>query len=123
MKPRLVYDDDCLFCTDAVRKVNKSEDYVLIGFSELTDEERQRLPEDYERCAHVITKDEVYSCGDVVRDVLYRTTPEPFCKVLNLPGIKQSTDYGYYIISQNRGLVSKLYCGAPLTDCCFKDSN
>ncbi|WP_227353285.1 thiol-disulfide oxidoreductase DCC family protein [Haladaptatus salinisoli] len=70
--PRLVYDDDCGFCTWSAEYADARGDFELVGFSELTPDQRARLPADYERCAHLLTDDRVYSCGEATEEVLAR---------------------------------------------------
>ena len=64
----LVYDDDCGFCKWWVDYFARRSDIETVGFSELTDEQLDRLPENYEGCAHFLTGDEVYSCGAAMEE-------------------------------------------------------
>lgn len=48
----------------------------LVGFSELTNEMRARLPPDFERCAHLVTDARVYSCGEAME----RATSKQACR-------------------------------------------
>lgn len=70
MTGTFVYDDDCGFCSWWAQYFAGRSDLGLVGFSELTDEERERLPEDYEDCAHYLTDDAVYSCGAAIEEGL-----------------------------------------------------
>jgi len=70
---RLVYDDDCGFCTWCADWVAERSELALVGFSELTPELRERLPEEYEECAHLVTDDAVYSCGESIEQALVRS--------------------------------------------------
>lgn len=45
--PTLVYDDDCGFCTWSAEFIARRSELRLIGFSELTPDQRGRLPENY----------------------------------------------------------------------------
>jgi len=74
MEPTFVYDDDCGFCTWWADQFAERTDLRMVGFSELAPELRDRLPDDYETCAHLVTDDEVYSCGASVEQALVRTT-------------------------------------------------
>jgi len=74
MEPTFVYDDDCGFCTWWADQFAERTDLRMVGFSELAPEIRDRLPDDYEACAHLVTDDEVYSCGASVEQALVRTT-------------------------------------------------
>jgi predicted DCC family thiol-disulfide oxidoreductase YuxK len=69
----LVYDDDCGFCTWWADYIAERSDVELVGFSELTAETRERLPEDYEECAHLLLDGEVYSCGESIERALARS--------------------------------------------------
>jgi predicted DCC family thiol-disulfide oxidoreductase YuxK len=64
----LVYDDDCGFCKWWVDYFARRSEVETVGFSELTDEQRARLPENYEECAHFLTNEEVYSCGAAIEE-------------------------------------------------------
>jgi predicted DCC family thiol-disulfide oxidoreductase YuxK len=72
MEPILVYDDDCGFCTWWADWIDERTDIRLVGFSELTAELRERLPDDYEACAHLVTDESVYSCGAAIEQALVR---------------------------------------------------
>jgi len=61
-----VYDDDCGFCSWCAELLVEHSEMPVVGFSELTDTERERLPDDYEDCAHLLTDDRVYSCGAAI---------------------------------------------------------
>jgi len=69
----LVYDDDCGFCTWWAERIESRADVTLLGFSDLDAETRERLPEDYEECAHLLTDEEVYSCGESIEEALLRS--------------------------------------------------
>ena len=62
----LVYDDDCGFCTWWAEFLADRSEIELIGFSELDEETIERLPEDWEVCAHLLLDGEVYSCGESI---------------------------------------------------------
>lgn len=74
MAPTFVYDDDCGFCTWWADQFAERTDLHMVGFSELAPDLRDRLPDDYETCAHLVTDDAVYSCGASVEQALVRTT-------------------------------------------------
>jgi hypothetical protein len=63
MVPRFVYDD-CGFCTWWAEFFAAHADVELVGFSEMGDDLRARLPAEYEDCAHLVTDGAVYSCGE-----------------------------------------------------------
>ncbi|QSG08171.1 DCC1-like thiol-disulfide oxidoreductase family protein [Halapricum desulfuricans] len=69
----LIYDDACGFCTWAAEFVAERSDVELIGFSDLDERTRERLPADYENCAHLIVGDAVYSCGAAMEQGFVRT--------------------------------------------------
>ncbi|MGB9986907.1 DCC1-like thiol-disulfide oxidoreductase family protein [Salarchaeum japonicum] len=73
--PRLVYDDECGFCTWCARLADDLGDFELVGFHELTPDQRARLPDDYETCAHLLTDDAVYDCGEAMEQALARIHP------------------------------------------------
>ncbi|GGN11418.1 DCC1-like thiol-disulfide oxidoreductase family protein [Halarchaeum nitratireducens] len=74
--PRLVYDDDCGFCTWCVERALDRGDFEPVGFSELSPDQRARLPEEYETSAHLLTDDAVYSAGEAVEQTVVRLYPE-----------------------------------------------
>jgi len=73
MEPTLVFDDDCGFCTWWADQLERRTDLRLVGFSELTPTLRERLPDEYEDCAHLVTDDDVYSCGAAAEQAFLRT--------------------------------------------------
>ncbi|GAB3668546.1 DCC1-like thiol-disulfide oxidoreductase family protein [Halopiger thermotolerans] len=68
-----VYDDDCGFCTWWAEYFEKHADVQIVGFSELGSQLRDRLPDDYEKCSHLVTDATVYSCGASIEEALLRT--------------------------------------------------
>ncbi len=69
----LVYDDDCGFCTWWADFFERRSDFEIVGFSNLTDDQRARLPDDYEECSHLLADGEVYSCGESLEEALVRS--------------------------------------------------
>lgn len=123
MPPKLVYDDDCQFCTWSATFAVKRSDIqpvrlsrVQDGESRLTDEERERLPDGYEECAQLITDDAVYSCGAATEQslVLAGTLPKQVTDFL-----RQFDDYErlrekvYHLTSNNRDIVSNVISRDP----------
>lgn len=115
--PTLVYDDDCGFCTWWADFFAANSRFHIVGFSELTQEQRERLPSDYERCAHLLTDDTVYSCGEAVEVALRRSDLVP--RELPRTGIG---DFGPYVrgrerayrwIADNRELLGKIISKRP----------
>lgn len=76
-QPVFVYDDDCGFCTWWADYVARRTDLEMVPYSALTDEQRDRLPEDYEACSHLLTDEAVYSCGAATERALARTDVVP----------------------------------------------
>lgn len=74
--PRIVYDDDCGFCTWCVERALDRGDFEPVGFSELTPDQRARLPDGYETSTHLLTDTAAYSAGEAVEQVLVRLYPE-----------------------------------------------
>ena len=66
MVPRFVYDDDCGFCTWWAEFFAEHANLRLVGFSDMDGELLDRLPDEYEDCAHLVTDDELYSCGAAI---------------------------------------------------------
>ena len=73
----LVYDDDCGFCTWWADYFAQRTDIELVGFGDLTDEHLERLPDDYESCAHLLADEAVYSCGEAVEQSFARADVPP----------------------------------------------
>lgn len=71
--PTLVYDDDCGFCTWAAALIASHAEVRVVGFSRLSDDLKERLPADFEECAHFVTSDTVYSCGEAVEEAFLHT--------------------------------------------------
>ncbi|WP_276298916.1 DCC1-like thiol-disulfide oxidoreductase family protein [Halorussus lipolyticus] len=69
----LVYDDDCGFCTWWADFFAERSDFRIVGFTELTDNERERLPDDYEECSHLLADGRVYSCGESLEQAFVRS--------------------------------------------------
>jgi predicted DCC family thiol-disulfide oxidoreductase YuxK len=103
----LVYDDDCGFCTWWADYFDERTALRIVGFSDLTDELRARLPDDYEDCSHLVTDDAVYSCGASIEEALTRTdVGGPVDDVVEF--LRQFEDYerfrerGYRWVADNR---------------------
>ena len=109
--PTLVYDDDCGICTRAAHYVERRSDIGIVGFSDLDDELRTRLPAEYERCAHLITDESVYSCGEAMERAYERTGLPPS---VALPALRRIPGYGavreraYRLVAENRPLIGRL---------------
>ncbi|MFB6111156.1 MAG: thiol-disulfide oxidoreductase DCC family protein [Halobacteriaceae archaeon] len=109
--PRLVYDDACDICTRSATFVAAHADVRLVGFADLGPDQRARLPPDWESCAHLLTDEAVYSCGEaMVRAIEYTGLPGTglfrYCR--HLPGWPWLREAGYRLIAANRGRLGCL---------------
>lgn len=105
--PRLVYDDDCGFCMYAVRWILKLGEFDPVGFTELTPDQKARLPVGYERCMHLLTDDAVYSCGEALEQSLARCGTVPRAVVAtarHLPYWNRVRERGYRFVADRRGI-------------------
>ncbi|MDS0294167.1 DCC1-like thiol-disulfide oxidoreductase family protein [Halogeometricum luteum] len=91
-RPTLVYDDDCGFCTWCAEWLDDNADVRIVGFSELDDSLRERLPPSYENCAHLLVGEERYSCGASIEESLLRTEYGRFAR----PLVSKLREYGAY---------------------------
>ena len=109
--PRLVYDDDCGFCTRSAEWVARRADVELVGFSDLTPDQRARLPDEWRQCAHLLTDEAVYSCGEAMERAFALTGAVPRDLVRaarRIPGHETVREGGYRIVADHRGLIGKL---------------
>lgn len=109
--PRIVYDDDCGFCTWTATFADRHGDFELVGFSELTREEKVRLPVDYERCVHLLADGDVYSCGEATEQVLARLDPtarQLFDVLRGFPGYAGTREKAYRWVADRRALWGKV---------------
>ena len=108
----LVYDDDCGFCKWWVDYFARRSDIETVGFSELTDEQLDRLPENYEDCAHFLTGDEVYSCGAAMEETAAVADVPPGSREL-VGFFRQFEDYErlrenvYAAVAERRGTLGQ----------------
>lgn len=75
--PTFVYDDDCGFCTWCAQQLVDHSDLDVVGFSDVTDEEGERLPEDWEDGTHLLTDEQVYSFGEAIEQASARSDVAP----------------------------------------------
>lgn len=109
--PTLVYDDDCGICTRAALFIDRHADIEIVGFSDLTDELRARLPGAFERCAHLVTEEAVYSCGEAMERAYERTDLPPSSLLplfRRIPGYDSIRERVYRIVANNRPLIGRL---------------
>jgi predicted DCC family thiol-disulfide oxidoreductase YuxK len=103
---RLVYDDDCGFCTwSAYRVADHADDVELLGFSELSAADRERLPPGWEGCAHLLVGGRRYSCGDAMVRA-YERTDLPLAGAVpylrRVPGFGLVREAAYRVVAANR---------------------
>ncbi|MFB6137305.1 MAG: DUF393 domain-containing protein [Halobacteriaceae archaeon] len=114
--PRMVYDDECGFCTWAARRLADRGGVRLVGFGELTPDQRARLPGEFRHCAHLLTDDAVYSCGEAMTRALEATGGLP-ARLLPLarrvPGFAAARELCYRWIADHRGVVGRLLRATP----------
>ena len=114
----LVYDDDCGFCTWWAEFFEERSDVPIVGFSALTPELRERLPNDYEGCSHLVTDGNVYSCGASIEEAFARSDiGSPARPVIEaLRGVRAYgyvREWGYRRVASNRTLWGKLLSKTP----------
>lgn len=116
-----VYDEDCGFCTWLADYFGQRTSLELVGFEELTDEQRRRLPEGYEECSHLLTDDDVYSCGAAIEQALARADVPPGSRDL-FDFLRQFEDYErvrerlYWEFAERRGLLGQFVSKERIDD-------
>ncbi|MFC7135194.1 MULTISPECIES: DCC1-like thiol-disulfide oxidoreductase family protein [Salinibaculum] len=114
----LVYDDDCGFCTWWAYRIADRSEVDLVGFSELTDDLRERLPDDYEDCAHLVTDDEVYSCGESIEEAFLHSGVGGDVRPV-VEFLRQFDEYGglreraYRLVADNRDTLGHVVSVDP----------
>ncbi|WP_255169279.1 thiol-disulfide oxidoreductase DCC family protein [Natrononativus amylolyticus] len=117
-RPRLVYDDDCGFCTWCVRYAAARGEFEVVGFSDLTPDQLARLPDDYEDCSHLLTQDAVYSCGEGLEQAIARfDTPARYLALAfqRVPKRDRIREGGYHAVAGNRDLFGRVVSCTPPT--------
>ncbi|MGZ0747806.1 MULTISPECIES: thiol-disulfide oxidoreductase DCC family protein [unclassified Haloparvum] len=107
MAPRLVYDDDCGFCKWFVSNLLRFGDFEPVGFSELSADQKARLPDEYENCMHLLTDTDVYSCGEAVEQSIARlSTPTWWLVALarEIPGYPAFREWLYRWAADRRSI-------------------
>ncbi|SEW14403.1 DCC1-like thiol-disulfide oxidoreductase family protein [Halobacterium jilantaiense] len=114
--PRLVFDDDCGFCTWCANFAARHGDVDLVGFTELSPDQLARLPDDYEDCAHLLTDDAVYSCGEAIERTLERDFPElrpVFAALRTVPGYGTLRERLYRAGADRRAMLGNVVRDDP----------
>lgn len=114
--PRVVYDDQCGFCTWCTEFALRRGDFEPVGFSELTPDQRARLPEQFETRAHLLTDDAVYSGGGAVEQTLVRIYPvlgPGFATLRRIPGYAWVREKLYRFGADRRDLLGKIWGSSP----------
>ena len=105
--PRLVYDDDCGFCMYMTRWLLRFGTFDPVAFSELTPDQKARLPDEYDTCMHLLTDDAVYSCGQALEQSVSR------CGIVGryvvrtarlLPYSERIRERGYRFVADRRSI-------------------
>ncbi|UPW01144.1 DUF393 domain-containing protein [Halorussus gelatinilyticus] len=114
----LVYDDDCGFCTWWADFFERRSDLEVVGFSELTDDQRTRLPDDYETCSHLLADGEVYSCGESLEQALVRSDVAdelgPLVGFLrNFADYEELRESAYRAVADHRGELGSVVSKTP----------
>jgi len=114
--PRLVYDDQCGFCTWSVELALRHGEFEAVGYSELSPDQRARLPESYERCMHLLTDDAAYSCGAAAERTIELALPatRPLFGVLRqLSGYTRFREGLYRWIADRRAVWGRYRSASP----------
>ncbi|MFW5949602.1 MAG: DCC1-like thiol-disulfide oxidoreductase family protein [Halolamina sp.] len=110
-RPRLVYDDDCGFCTWCAAVGARFGDVEPVAFSDLTPDQRARLPANWRESAHLLTDDAVYSGGAAIQGVLGRTNvgfAAAFRLLEQLPGYDRLRENLYRWVADHRDWWGKI---------------
>ncbi|WP_049921834.1 DCC1-like thiol-disulfide oxidoreductase family protein [Halopiger djelfimassiliensis] len=118
MEPTFVYDDDCGFCTWWADFFADRTSLRIVGFSELSPELRERLPEYYEECSHLVTDRRVYSCGASIEQALARSdiggSVDDMLRFLrNFEDYERFRERGYRWVADNRDLWGRVLSKTP----------
>jgi hypothetical protein len=110
-RPRMVYDDDCGFCTWCAAVGARFGDVEPVAFSELSPDQRARLPENWRDSAHLLTDEDVSSGGAAVQGVLARTNvlvAALFWLLEQLPGYDRLREWLYRWTANRRELWGQI---------------
>ncbi|MCU4802034.1 DUF393 domain-containing protein [Halobacteria archaeon HArc-gm2] len=114
--PRLVYDDQCGFCTWSVELALRHGEFEAVGFSELSPDQRARLPESYDRCMHLLTDDAAYSCGAAAERTIELALPATrplFGALRQVPGYARFREGLYRWIGDRRAIWGRYRSASP----------
>lgn len=114
--PRIVFDDMCGFCTWCVHFAQRHGEFEIVGFSELSPDQKARLPDDYETCVHLLTDDAVYDCGEAVEQALRRMSPAldaAFSVLDEVPGYASLRERVYRWAADRRDWWAKIVRDEP----------
>ena len=114
--PRVVFDDDCGFCTWCANFAARHGDVETVGFQQLTADQLARLPDRYENCTHFLTDDAVYSCGEAVERALVHDFPVlrfVFAVLRQVPGYAWLRERLYRLGADRRDWLGKIVRDDP----------
>lgn len=116
-EPILVYDDDCGFCTWWAEVFAAHSDIETVGFSDMG-ELRDQLPDEYEECAHLVTEDGIYSCGEAIEEAFVRSDlgspARPISERLrNQEWYGDLREWGYRFVAHNREFFGQIVSSDP----------
>lgn len=119
--PILVYDDECGFCTWWTEWVAVRADLAVVGFSELSPELRERLPEAYEDGSHLVTDGEIHSFGASMEEAFLYTPAgallRPVVERLRRIGAyRRVREWVYGLVRENRGPLGRVFSAEPPAD-------
>jgi predicted DCC family thiol-disulfide oxidoreductase YuxK len=112
----IVYDDDCGFCTWCAKWAVRHGSLDAIGFANLTPDQRGRLPDDFESCVHLLTDNNVYSCGAATEQALRRIYPTlqgVFGALQAIPGYTNLRERLYRWVADHRELLGTYISAEP----------
>lgn len=118
-RPLIVYDDSCYVCTWVAEHSLYYGPFEIVGLSDVSDipeDQRDRLPDNYEECSQLITDEEVYSCGKAAERTLMRMFPVltvVFFVLGQLPGYPEFREWLYQKVSKNRPWIQKAIHSEP----------
>lgn len=115
---KFIYDDDCGFCSWWANFFYNNSDLSIISFSELTKKEIDVLPKHYEKCAHLIIENKVYSCGKAIEQAFLHTKKIKYISPLIMLLRKSKTynkfrEWIYRYIANRRGFFGRYLSKNP----------